>query len=60
MLIPYRNKIYKDAWDKYKGIMTMKDLADIFRVDLPHLFIVLKNETAKEKHEQKIARRLGR
>ena len=50
-LIPIRDEIYKDAWEKYKSRPTsMKDLALIFKVDLPHLFIILKRYRQKQKN----------
>ena len=45
LLIPLRNKIICDVWKKYKGQgLKMVELAEIFRMETPHVFYILKDK----------------
>lgn len=43
----YRNKMFGELWGKYKGNLTMTDLAKILNISLPRLFQILKREHEK-------------
>ncbi len=44
----YRNKIICDAWKRYKAQgLRMTELAEIFKLDTPHIFYILKENKKK-------------
>ena len=48
ILKPIRNKIICDAWKKYKSQgLKMVELAEIFKLDTPHIFYILKKDKEK-------------
>ena len=44
-LIEKRNKIIKEIWENYKAELSMKELAEILKMELPTLYRILKEET---------------
>jgi len=46
-LIKQRDKIIKETWEKYKGDLTMKELAEVFNVPLPTLYRIIKKNNNK-------------
>jgi len=53
ILTPLRNKIICEVWKRYKTQgLKLIDLAEIFSMEPPHIFYILKTN-----YEQKIARR---
>ena len=40
-LQPYKFKIYNELWKKYKGQLTMEDLAIILNTPLPSLYRII-------------------
>ena len=46
-LQPYKFKIYNELWEKYKGQLTMEDLAEILNCPLSSYYRIIKKEYEK-------------
>ena len=48
-----RNQIIRYSWEKYKGVLTMEELADCFRLDTSRIWIIV---NPKKPDKEKIKR----
>ncbi len=48
-LRPYKNEIYYDLWEKYKGTLMMSDLTEILRCTVSQFHKIVKRETEQRK-----------